>query len=248
MQSEYSPHFLFFAISTERGGDNATRVTSVDHFNPSTRNDDVDRRSLLSSQTNKILSSCLNNASICEKCGDQDKAKTWKLIHRTIQNYTQRAAKVAGDSHNNDSMSRRLVENILTYYESRGDVQTLATIVALLRSISLSKLFLKTGHETRYNLYISRYSDLLYGWNLLTLRAAFLKCLTPPDIVQGQQAGVQDHQSNSMNVPTEIVFRCSRCGKTSEKGSGFCSNCQDFAFRCSICDHAVRGLFTLCNA
>jgi hypothetical protein len=32
-----------------------------------------------------------------------------------------------------------------------------------------------------------------------------------------------------------------------EAGTNVCRSCQDYAFRCGLCDQAVRGLFTVCR-
>eukprot|EP00980_Cylindrotheca_fusiformis_P009435 scaffold2065_cov107-Cylindrotheca_fusiformis.AAC.5 len=44
-----------------------------------------------------------------------------------------------------------------------------------------------------------------------------------------------------------VIFHCPRCGQDTDKNTNMCRYCQDFAFRCSICDNAVRGLFTVCS-
>jgi len=44
-----------------------------------------------------------------------------------------------------------------------------------------------------------------------------------------------------------FTFTCPICSTDTAPGENFCRTCQDYAFRCTICDTAVRGLFTACE-
>jgi hypothetical protein len=122
------------------------------------------------------------------------------------------------------------------------------------------------GQDEKYDSYIRKYAELLYAWGLLSLRAELNKHLiripsrleggisseignklllrTPP---RREGALSVEERSDSGRVPgVAVIFHCPRCGQDTDSNTNFCRSCQDFAFRCSICDNAVRGLFTVC--
>ena len=144
-----------------------------------------------------------------------------------------------------------LVASFMRYYETLGDVQMLATMVCVLsggrprtKDDTREHLFLlPTGHDEKYDTYIRRYSELLFGWGLLVKRAELNKHLVVR--VQENEGKVSTGKSQS---GIALVFTCPRCGKDAELGTNVCRACQDFAFKCSICENGVRGLFTVCES
>ncbi len=170
-----------------------------------------------------------------------------------------------------------LVGNLLKYYEARGDCQMLATMACVLSGGRRSALrqqtqsagddnhpyLLPLDQDEKYDMYIRKYADLLYEWGLLSLRAEVSKHLVripltnfgqdpysiaaPPQ--SGKQIGTIDENLNTDGrLPgIAVVFQCPKCGEETEFNSNVCRRCRDFAFRCSICDNAVKGLFTVCG-
>jgi hypothetical protein len=130
----------------------------------------------------------------------------------------------------------------------------LSTIVCVLRdsrrqSDKPGLKLIPSGQDEKYDMYIHRYSDLLYGWGLLTIRAELLKNLVRPfpsteltQRIPGAQEGEHFEVSG-----IGLLFSCPRCGGNTEPGTNCCRSCQDYAFRCALCDNAVRGLFTVCK-
>lgn len=169
----------------------------------------------------------------------------------------------------------QLVGNLLKYFEARGDCQMLATMTCVLSGGRRSALrqqsqiignedrpyLLPLDQDEKYDMYIRRYADLLYSWGLLSLRAELNKHLIRvpgtsmnndpaiPPIISGKQMGtIEENYDLGARVPgIAVVFQCPKCGDDTEFNTNICRNCRDFAFRCSICDNAVQGLFTVCD-
>ena len=107
------------------------------------------------------------------------------------------------------------------------------------------RLLPTSGYNEKYDTYIRRYSDLLFGWSLLVKRAELNKhLLQRVQEIEGNM--VSDASDNMQRAPgIELVFTCPRCG---QDAANICRNCQDFAFTCSVCENGVRGLFMVCDA
>jgi hypothetical protein len=149
------------------------------------------------------------------------------------------------------ALGTKLVTSLLNYYESLCDVQMLSTIVCVLRCRHRDPLtssqwsLLPVGQDDKFDLYIRRYADLLFAWGLLTIRAEVNKHLSslPANSPYGIESLPQDLDRNHI----AHVFTCPRCSKETMFDTNFCRSCQDYAFRCIICDNSVRGLFTACD-
>jgi hypothetical protein len=156
-----------------------------------------------------------------------------------------------------------MVANLLRYYEALGDAQMLSTIVCVLQSrphisgarsrakplLSQHRGLLPSNQDDKFDTYIRRYADLLFSWGLLTTRAELNKHLaSTPHGFGSNPAGdgpwFDDGRQTAATVAQAIT--CPRC-LTETGGSNFCLVCRDFAFRCIICENAVRGLFTSCE-
>ena len=123
---------------------------------------------------------------------------------------------------------------------------------------------LPAGQDAKYDMYIRKYADLLYEWGLLSLRAELNKHLvrvpeshwSGSDLYHskaealGKATGSRDENVNAEGrfPGIAVVFQCPKCGEETEFNTNVCRNCRDFAFRCSLCDNAVQGLFTICDS
>jgi Zinc-ribbon, C4HC2 type len=204
---------------------------------------------------------CLHNAAVCVKLGEQEKADVWELLSQVVDG---RLIELEGANdcwrpRHGNALGTNLVSNTLRYYESLGDVQMLSTIVCVLRSklpdSNRSKIrhsdysLLPAGDESKYDTYLRIYADLLYGWGLLAIRAELNKHLVR--VIHSRESAAQMTVQKSMDegrIPgIALVFTCPTCGEDTDIGTNYCRSCRDFAFRCIICDQAVRGLLSVCD-
>jgi hypothetical protein len=198
---------------------------------------------------------CLHNAQICKSFDEIEKHEVWCLIAQLVDmrlNETSRTRFDGWGEFGGMSFRVSLIDNLLKYYESLGDVQMLASIVCVLRSKNDSGLdagkLISDNREGKYDIYIRRYADLLYGWGLLTVRAEVLKHLSPlPEFHRTRRVSQALDEDVTSEPTIGLVFLCARCGGETNLGTNYCHTCRDYAFRCSICDNAVRGLFTVCK-
>jgi hypothetical protein len=209
----------------------------------------------------QIKEICLHNANVCDRLGEPGKQGVWKLLAQMVD----RRLNERPDSFNGwggrggGALGVDLVGNIMRYYERLGDVQMLATMVCVLsggrrrnKKDAKAHLFLlPRGHDEKYDAYIRRYADLLYGWGLLVKRAELNKHLVQ-HVRQNEGLETPLHPHGTMiksrSSGIAFVFTCSQCGRDAEFGTNVCRSCQDYAFKCSICETGVRGLFTVCDA
>ena len=220
---------------------------------------------------------CKHNAAVCEDLGEKEKEGVWNLLAQTVDRQLDDGGKQLFNGwggNGGGALGVELVGNLLKYFEARGDCQMLATMVCVLSGGRRSALrqeaqmsdiedrpyLLPLDQDEKYDMYIRRYSDLLYEWSLLSIRAELNKHLirvpvtdidhnltiAPP--VLGEQGLLGRDQSSDHRRPgIAVVFQCPKCGDDTELNSNICRKCRDFAFRCSICDNAVQGLFTVCE-
>jgi hypothetical protein len=194
---------------------------------------------------------CTHNAEACKSLGEHAKMETWKLVAFIVRD------RIKKPGHGFDgwggvrggALGSLLVRNLLRFYESMGDVQMLSTLVCVLRGkrkqgksgTERGWCLLPPDQNVKYDLFLRRYADLLYAWGLLTIRAEVNKHLRRTTSIEGGWS--TDDCDDSPGIA--LVFSCPRCGGSSE--FGYCRSCNDCAFRCAICDNAVRGLFTVCD-
>lgn len=188
---------------------------------------------------------CSHNADVCASLGETVKMETWNWVSQLCR--MKWSGRGFDGWSSEGALGVGLVRGWFRYYESLGDVQMLSSLVCVLRN---KRIAVKGGmvshreHEWQllppdpnfqYDLYIRQYAELLYGWGLLTQRAELLQHLS-------SSAGAPDRA-----FCDELYFdmECLRC--TGSTHLGHCRSCNDFSFRCSICDNAVRGQFTFCD-
>lgn len=192
---------------------------------------------------------CMHNAEVATNIDQHGKSQVWRLIADIIEG-------IAGNSYddfdgwhsiNGSALGRELILNILHFYETNGDVQMLATIVSVLRSrrqdpISLYDL-LFTDDSRRYDLYIHFYSQLLYSWGKLITRVELNKHLSQRSLDNDSTI----IENNALSRDKEMFSPCCQlCNRLANPETNICQHCNHYAFRCSICTNAVRGLFTVC--
>lgn len=224
---------------------------------------------------NSIKDICLHNAGVCKSVGETDKEGVWNLLAQTVDG--QIGNKESGwGGKGGGALGVELVSGLLQYYERLGDAQMLATMFCVLSGGFRSTLqpgspqLLPQGQDEKYDSYIRKYAELLYAWELLSIRAELNKhLLRVPSLGEGHFAAEESkHQLRlssrifgvDLSVTPEstkakglsapgfaVIFHCPRCGRDADKNTNVCRSCQDFVFRCSICDNAVRGLFTVCS-
>lgn len=161
---------------------------------------------------------CLHNAEICRVLDEQEKFEVWGLLAQLVDmRLNENRTSLDGlGGFGGTGFGLSLVENLLRYYESLGDVQMLSTMVCVLRdnfTQSLEKKGVKlvpSGRDQTYDLYIRRYADLLYGWGLLTIRAEIMKHLVCPppnlDVAPWLPNHTKDDEIGTQGVG--LVFVC----------------------------------------
>lgn len=207
----------------------------------------------------KMESLCLHNAEVCKLLGEHQKKETWNIIAKVVRSRIQRLGQGfdGWGGQGGGALGVGLVSNLLRYYEALGDVQMLSTLVCILRdrrqTLQYGKrrgwFLLPPDQDTKYDTYIRRYAELLYGWGLLTIRAELNKHLihSVPQIESGGVEAPEGPDEKGSSSGFAFMIQCPRCGGNSEFGTNYCRSCQDWAFRCALCDQAVRGLFTVCE-
>lgn len=223
-------------------------VTTSDHAGPTKAGAYVLRRAMPTN--NHVLEAmktiCEHNATVSEELGESEKATTWALLSQVVAGRMH----ISCSSHWNPKASfavgSNMVHLILKYYENMGDVQMLATIVCVLRQEPVPtdgvSSILPKEMDVGYDGYLRRYADLLYCWGLLSLRADLNKRLRYM-YEEREVFGLMPKPQTSTGIT--IFSECPRCRKPTT--SNYCRACSDYAFRCTLCDMAVRGLFTVCN-
>jgi hypothetical protein len=165
---------------------------------------------------------CSHNASVCRTAGQLRKSQVWDLLSQIVNRQVGLEENFNG--WNGTSLGTNLIRNIFRYYESRGDVQMLATMVCVLRRRKFDQddISVLDESEEMYDAYIRQYASLLYCWGLLFVRAQVVKYLVHPDL----------------EFTMEIGSRTTRQARRELDG---------FGPRCGICLTGVRGLFILCT-
>ncbi|CAB9515260.1 GATOR complex protein WDR59 [Seminavis robusta] len=204
----------------------------------------------------QIRSLCNHNADVCERVGEVGKQGVWKLLAQMVdRRLNERPDAFNGwGGKSGGALGVELVASFMRYYEALGDVQMLATMVCVLSggqprtngSGKGNQFFLPEGHDEKYDTYLRRYSDLLFGWGLLVKRAELKKHLQRVQEREGKL--LNDTAAEKERLPgIALVFTCPKCGNEAEFGTNVCRSCQEFALKCSICENGVRGLFIVCD-
>lgn len=251
-----SPQYQHKTYGGSASGDRRVGVYTLRVEQPDSSSSSRDR------ELAQIQDACLHNAGVCAALGEIGKSQTWELLAKATESgfSTSHTTYDGWGGIGGDALSFELVGNVFNYYEWLGDVQMLATMVCLLRPTSqdagkenVSKTskpwsLLPKGQDDKFDMYIRRYADLLYSWGMLTTRAELNKHLVLiPNPSEGGMVAAGQSNENRVIPSIAFCFTCPICSKETIPGKNFCSTCQDYAFRCIICDTAVRGLFTACE-
>jgi hypothetical protein len=199
---------------------------------------------------------CLHNAKCATSLGQAGKADVWNMLAEIISSVSGSFYDDFDGWHNinGSALGRELIGNILRYYEMNGDVQMLATIITVFdvhrynRNPEQAELYplglfdLLLPYNVCHDLYIHFYSQLLYSWGKLITRAELNKHLS-------QRAMYWDSYGLSTPLQKNIfVPCCQKCNRLANPETNICQYCKEYAFRCSICTNAIRGLFTVCTS
>jgi hypothetical protein len=124
----------------------------------------------------------------------------------------------------------------------------LASIYCVLDAIgSRGGGILPEKHGDDYDNYIRRYTELLYGWGLLNVRAEVSKHLSMKASRYLNEVILQVSDNTERDSGFGIVISCPKCASEVNRDTNFCTNCRDWALRCSICENSVREMLTLCE-
>jgi len=215
---------------------------------------------------------CGKNAQVYLDYGQKGKADTWTLLAQTIESFsTFQMDKTNGWGGDKDALTTGIVEQVLLFYERQGDFQMLASILCVLTFGQDRRTLFKQSKERyqllpnfderRYDNYLHRYSALLYGWGLLTVRAEITKRLaysTPGaggEIVMKLERNVFGDLENdkctiipNSGVAPGITFAalCMKCMEPVDDVNNTCPKCNEYALKCSMCCMPVRGACTWC--
>lgn len=241
--------------SSKRSGNlSSTKRRSLDSGVQTLRISRHDRKSTYIDELEEIHQLCLHNAEISKKCNEHEKESVWNLLAETVitQMNSEGTMLNGWGGKGGGALGIDMVNNFFLYYESLGDVQMLATMFCVLNGpyrqhqSAQGPSLLPRSRQEVHDTYIIRYAELLYSWGLLNTRAELNKHLQ-----------CKNGQNHFRNPPPEegkiepfdvgVTMSCPKCGDEVDSRNNYCQNCRDFAFRCSICDTAVRGLFTYCK-
>lgn len=194
-----------------------------------------------------IKLACEHNSKISAQAGEHEKAETWKLLGQAVDGRIDVAGGGRWRPKSSVAMSSNIVRLVLKYYEKAGDVQMLSTIVCVLRQEKMVDTaggppLLPEDTRGQYDCYLRRYADLLYSWGLLSLRAQLNKRLR--FVFESREVfGVPSMSKERGGIA--IFTECPHCHQPTT--TNYCHSCSNYAFRCILCDTAVRGLFTVCG-
>mmetsp|Transcript_26385 Transcript_26385/g.78026 ORF Transcript_26385/g.78026 Transcript_26385/m.78026 type:complete len:252 (-) Transcript_26385:469-1224(-) len=204
-----------------------------------------------------------------------DKSNVWSLLAQVVDNVPRSLVDPfdGWGGPGGGALGREVVDNILRHYEAQGDVQMLSTIVCVLkggrdrrmarRMTTQDDRAARSGlhgllrdDDFRFDAYLLRYSVLLYFWGKLTARTEVRKhmAFSLPGAGAEQlfpretaRRGLgRDFRNKDIAPGITFAPICPRCQMPAKPGTNVCESCGDFAFRCSICSNAVKGLFTAC--
>lgn len=195
---------------------------------------------------------CLHNAQVSKECGSVEKEDVWNLLADMVENQMDDEGKLFNGwgGKGGGALGVEMVANFFQFYEAIGDIQMLATMYCVLngghdRIKDVHHLNL-LPHGRVYDNYIKRYAELLYAWGLLNVRAELNKHLTRKQ-TEFDFLCMEGNNGNGTPRTLGVGLSCPRCSGEVDPGTNVCLRCRDWAFRCSICDNAVRGLFTFCD-
>lgn len=213
-----------------------------------------DRENFYLKELEEMHQVCLHNAEISMDCNEVEKESVWKLLAETVLTQMIDDGKDFNGwgGRGGGALGIDMVNNFFLYYEALGDVQMLATMFCVLNGRysknqrNNSPSLLPECRQEVHDTYIIRYAELLYSWGLLNTRAELNKHLHRA-YEQNEFELQLSKERKEESIGLGVIMSCPKCEDDVDSRTNYCHSCKDFAFRCSICDTAVRGLFTFCE-
>ena len=211
------------------------------------------RKSIYHGEILEIHDLCLHNAEVSRNCNETEKESVWRLLAETtltqINNSDNNFNGWGGNG--GGALGIDMVKDFFSYYESLGDMQMLATMFCVLNSqLNESQStnhpsLLPKGREAVHNTYIFRYAELLYSWGLFNTRAELNKHL-PRKYEQNEIRFQATEEIKEDPFDVGVTIACPTYETEADSNMNYGHSSRNFAFRCAICDTAVRGLFIYC--
>jgi len=212
------------------------------------------RKSSFHREFQEIHYLCLHNAEVSRNCNEPEKENVWRLLaETTLTQFKNNGNNFNGWGGNGGgALGIHMVKDFFSYYESLGDVQMLASMFCVLNGqfsetqktsyLSLLPRCREAVHKT----YIIRYAELLYSWGLFNTRAELNKHL-PRNYEQNDIRFQSTEEIKEDPFDVGVTISCPIYENEVDANMNYGHNSRNFAFRCAICDTAVRGLFIYCE-
>jgi len=213
-----------------------------------------DRNKIYREELEEKRQLCLHNASVSKICGEVEKSSVWNLLAEIVLSQVDEDGKMYNGlgGKGGGALGVDMINNLFLYYEALQDVQMLATMFCVLSDchhqdqMSIRPFLLPKSREKICDTYINRYGEILYSWGLLNTRAELNKHLRTYEQDVSKFMPVEEGIEEGFDLG--VALSCPKCNNVVDSSrANYCQSCRDFAFRCSICDLAVRGLFTYCE-
>jgi hypothetical protein len=202
----------------------------------------------------EIRQLCLHNARVSKDCREVEKESVWNILAETVlsqmgeddKTFNGWGGKAGG------ALGVDMINNFFLYYEALQDVQMLATMFCVLSDRhhqdqrTNRSCLLPESREKVCDTYIIRYAEVLYSWGLLNTRAELNKHFQRK-YEQNELKFMPINDVKEEGYDLGVALSCPTCHNGVDSRTNYCQSCRDFAFRCSICDIAVRGIFTFCD-
>jgi len=231
----------------------AENIRSPDLGRPNYCIQKYDRKTIYLGELEEKRQLCLHNARVSKVCGEVEKNSVWNMLAETVLSQMDEDGKMCNGlgGKGGGALGVDMINNIFLYYEALQDVQMLATMFCVLSDchhqdqMSIRPFLLPKNREKICDTYINRYGEILYSWGLLNTRAELNKHLRKYEQNALKFMPVEEGIEEGFDLG--VALSCPKCHNDVDSRTNYCQSCRDFAFRCSICDLAVRGLFTYCE-
>jgi hypothetical protein len=233
---------------------NAENMRSPDLGVHNLRIQKQDRNTTHVDELEEIRQLCLHNARVSKDCGEVEKESVWNILAETVLSQMDEDDKTFNGwgGKGGGALGVDMINNFFLYYEALQDVQMLATMFCVLSDRhhqdqrTNRSCLLPESREKVCDTYIIRYAEVLYSWGLLNTRAELNKHFQRK-YEQNELKFMPINDVKEEGYDLGVALSCPTCHNDVDSRTNYCQSCRDFAFRCSICDIAVRGIFTFCD-